>query len=147
MPQNDTYIWLLPTKPSTLLPITGDIKKTAGLWVRRILENPQKSLGKYAGVITEVLSFDEILKAWSHGTGKPAVVVECTDSSFNDLWGVSAEEFKLQLKFHELVPDMIGAFNNKGGNGVYVSGEELGITAEDIGDLTQLFETLKGNWD
>lgn len=47
-------------------------------------------------------------------------MVECSDSSFNALWGPSAEDFKLQLMFHELVPDMIGAFNEKGDNGLLI---------------------------
>ena len=109
-----------------------------GLWVRQILANPTKSLGKYANVAPEILSFGDILKVWSEVTGRQGVYVECSVEDFEKLWGVLGNELASQLKFGELVTDW-----NAGMKSGFVGPEELGI-AEAVG-LKQALEALKDN--
>jgi hypothetical protein len=108
-----------------------------GLWVRQILANPTKSLGKYANVKTEILSLEDILKVWSEVTGKQGVYVECSQEDYEKIWGVLGSEMASQLKFGEVVTDW-----NIGTKGGFVGPDELGI--EGAVGLKGALEALKG---
>lgn len=96
---------------------------TPGIWVRQILAHPEKPLGKYASVTSEVATFEQILKSWSKVTGKPAVFVGCSVEHYGDIWGVGGIEFAQQLKFGEQVPDWTAYLGGK-----FVCKEDIGIT-------------------
>lgn len=126
----------MPTPGSALIPVAGDMNINPGLWVKHILANPQKSLGKYAHVYTEVISFEDILKVWSEVTGKQVVYVECSEKDYVKIWGVLGEELVAQLKFGETVKDW-----NTGAKTGFVTAEELGI--KDAIGLKAAFENLR----
>ncbi|GME52724.1 hypothetical protein VE03_03405 [Neofusicoccum parvum] len=126
VPGSGKYIWTLPTKPSAKIPSTGDISVTPGIWVRQILANPQKSLGKYAGVATEVSTYEKMLQDWSEVTGKPAIFVEVSPETFEKLWGIPGREIAQQFQFGEHIDDW---YANTEGR--FVTQEELGIKPEE----------------
>jgi hypothetical protein len=109
---------------------------STGIWVRQILANPSKTLGKYAHVATEDLTFGEMLEIWNSVTGKKAAIVECSVEDFEHVWGIAGTEIAQQLKYGETVEDW-----DAGAEGGVVSMKELGIT-EDIGFKKSL-ESLK----
>ncbi|KAH8799699.1 hypothetical protein F5884DRAFT_868671 [Xylogone sp. PMI_703] len=143
IPLSGAYVWLLPTNSSTIVPIAGDINITAGLWVSRILANPQKTRGKYTSVVTEFISVGNLIKEWGQGTGKRVVLAECSEQDFETAWGVAGNEMRLQFKFHEIEADLTRGVKEQGS---YVSAEELGINVKELGGVSEVFKTLKENW-
>jgi len=130
------FIQILPSPGSALVPLAGDMKVNPGLWVRQIIAHPEKSLGKYANVMTEIMSFEDIVKVWSEVTGKQGVYVECSFKDFEKMWGVPGNEMASQFEFGVNVTDW-----NAAAKGAFVGPEELGIT-EAIG-LKGALEALK----
>jgi uncharacterized protein YbjT (DUF2867 family) len=118
----------LPTYADALVPTAGDLSVTPGIWVRQILANASKTLGKYAMVAPEVLTFGEILKIWTEVSGKECLLIEISKESFGELWGVSGAEFAAQLHFGEVVSDWTAHLGDD-----FVSKEQLGITDQNIG--------------
>lgn len=127
---------MLPSSISATIPTSGDMTVSTGIWVRQIIANPSKSLGKYADVCTEILTLGEILEIWSSVTGKPGVYVECSLEDFEKMWGLPGREMAQQFKFGESVREWHADVG-----GEFISMEELGIT-EDIG-FKKALEGLK----
>ncbi|KAB2580290.1 putative sugar transporter protein [Lasiodiplodia theobromae] len=140
VPGSGKYVLALPTKPSATIPITGDVSVTVGLWVRQVLANPGKTLGKYASVHTEVISFEKMARDWSEVTGKPAVFAEISVEGYEQLWGVAGREIADQLKFGEHVSDWHAHLGD-----LYVSKEELGISPEEAKGFKYALEQLKAH--
>lgn len=113
---------------------------TVGVWVRQVLANPQKSIGKYATVATEVLTFEQMLAAWSEVTGKPAVFVETSVEEYERIWGIPGREIAMQLKFGEQIDDWYEAYRGKGG---VLTQEELGIKPEEVSGFKYALEQVK----
>ncbi|KAL7946841.1 hypothetical protein V8C42DRAFT_343757 [Trichoderma barbatum] len=103
--------------------------------------------GRFSGLVKSAAYEARAIQGWEASSLGGMFRVEYSERSFSALWGPSIEEFQQQFKLHERVPDMIGTFNEKGDNGVYVTAEELGITAEDTGELSDVYKALKDNWD
>lgn len=111
---------------------------TPGIWTSAILSQPEKTLGRYASVAPEFKSFAEYLAIWSEVTGKRASFVQCSVEDFVKIWGPPGEEYALQLRWEEEVPDWTEAIKEN-----FVGMEELGISAEGIGHRAAL-ERIKG---
>ena len=130
-------------RPGTMLPIAVDSTQTPGLWVRRILENPSKSLGKYASVTTQVISFYDLFRAWCKGTGIRDMFAECSAQDFEGKWGVVGNKMSLQFQYHGLVLDTIADFKNAD---LFVIREELETTPVDFDETSVIFQKMKGKW-
>lgn len=106
--------------------LTGDINVTPGIWVRQILANPEKSLGKYAAVFTEVKTFQEMMDDWMAVTGKRGVIVPVSNEVCIELWGPFGLDVARQLRFGEIHPDWTISVKDR-----FVGPEELGIKLEE----------------
>jgi hypothetical protein len=109
-----------------------------GIWVRAILERPEKSLGKYTTVATDLLSFGKMLEIWGEVMGKRTAYLECTPESWANAFGEAGVELAAQFQWGEaleewgkLVPDE-----------EYVNKEELGI-GDEVPGFTKAIEALK----
>ncbi|KAI9666986.1 MAG: hypothetical protein M1831_001491 [Alyxoria varia] len=122
------YIWPLPTPPSAPMPVSGDMNINPGLVARAAIQQPQKTLGKYVDVTTEVMPLGDILKVWSQVTGKEAAFVETTYAGYESMWGPAGAEFADQLKFGETVTDWHAHIAKD-----FVSCEELGVEGQMVG--------------
>lgn len=127
---------MLPTPHDATIPVTGDMTITPGIWVRQILAYPEKSKRRYALVATEVLTFGEILKAWSEVTGRPSTYIHIGGKEFEEIWGVPGKELLDQLSFGEVAPDWPASSNT-------LSAEELGVTVDGTFGHRKAFESLK----
>ncbi|ORY04863.1 hypothetical protein BCR34DRAFT_591066 [Clohesyomyces aquaticus] len=132
------WVQMLPTPADALIPVSGDMNVTPGVWVRQILANPELSKGKYTMVAPEVLSFAEMLKIWSEVTGRPAVYVECSFEAYEELWGIGGKEIGVQFKYGEVVSDWTKTTSEG-----FVSMKELGITEEEAPGMKKALEGLK----
>ncbi|KAF2183958.1 NAD(P)-binding protein [Zopfia rhizophila CBS 207.26] len=131
------YIQLLPTPSTAKIPVSGDMTVTPGIWVRQILANPSKSLGKYADVAPEILTFGEMMEMWSEVTGRQGIFVECSQEDFEKIWGPAGNEMAMQFKFGELLDDWHEGYD-------FVGMEELEIKAEEVPGFRKAIEGLKG---
>ncbi|OJD31706.1 uncharacterized protein BKCO1_4500091 [Diplodia corticola] len=140
VPGSGKYVLALPTKPYATIPVTGHGSVTVGVWARQVLANPEKTLGKYVSVHTEVISFEQMVQAWSEVTGKPAVFAEITPEGYEQLWGIAGREMAAQMKFGELVTDWHAHLGKS-----LVSKEELGISPEEAKGFKYAMEQLKAH--
>jgi len=134
---SDVYVQKLPTPGSAVIPVTGDMERNPGIWVRAILEKGSLTRGKYAQVSTETLSFEEMLRVWGEITGKKVEYHHITREEFSDMYkskgmAIACDEMTDQLEFGE----HFAANWEKGVE--MVSAKELGIENEVIGSRKTL---------
>ena len=130
-----TYIWMLPVSRKTVIPSAGDVKVNTGLFTKAILEQPDKTLGKYVSVVADTLTNEELLDYWSAATGKRAAFLQVNGDDWIKAFGVLAEELYPNLKAFEDNPRW--AFDNNP-----LSGKDLGIE-EDLVGTKACFERIK----
>ncbi|KAH6613140.1 hypothetical protein C7974DRAFT_418228 [Boeremia exigua] len=135
-----TYTWMVPTSPSTLYPMSGDMTKDPGVWARQILANPKLTHGKYAAVCTEVMTLGEALSQWAEVSGKKGVYVEVKPDVIGNLYGLAGDEAVTGVLFGEAVPDWFAHVKEQG---LFVTKEELGISADEVCNFKQSLELLK----
>jgi hypothetical protein len=137
--QKGTYVQLMPTKPDSMIAVTGDMDTIPGQFAAAILRHPEKSKGKTIFVAAEFLSFGDMLKIWGEALGRRTVYVETTVESFTNLWGPAGEEMALQFKWGEEMD-----WSSDLGGGQFVTKEELGI--ENCVGFRSTIEKLKHFW-
>ncbi|KAF4449344.1 NAD(P)-binding [Fusarium albosuccineum] len=84
IPGAGVRVFMLPTPKTTGIGISGDMTVTPGIWVRQILANPTLTLGKYASVEIEYLTYAEMVKIWSKVAGKRVVYLEVTPEEYEE---------------------------------------------------------------
>jgi hypothetical protein len=85
------YVQLVGTSPSTLLPMLGDETKNPGVFVKAILDQPQKTLpGKYVAGFVENWTMDENVSAFGSAHGVQARCLQIQKDAYAELypgWG------------------------------------------------------------
>ena len=132
------FIWLQPVRPTTTLPMAGDMNINPGVVVRQILAHPEKSKGRYATVWSEIISMQELLDIWSTVTGKEAVYVQVPADTFATMWGAGGRELAEMFKFCEAVSDWTEHRRTE-----LLSVEVLGIEKGELIGMQQSLESLK----
>lgn len=99
------WIWMQPSRPDALLPISGDVSVNLGVFAVAALQHPEKTHGKYIDVRTDLLSFTDVLKVWSEVTGKSAEYVPIPPGTFSKLWGTVGVEMSMQYESGEMWGD------------------------------------------
>jgi hypothetical protein len=123
------------------LPISGHTAINTGLAVEAIVSQPSLTRrGKYVPLVTEYLSFEEVLKVWEKVTGRAAVYCEASDDVAEALWNVYGAELASQFRFSEQFPD----WNSVKPKNEVVTLEQLGIRDKVIG-LEGTLESLKSS--
>lgn len=130
-----TYVWMTPVSRGTVIPSAGDTSVNVGVFTKAILEQPEKTLGKYAAVVTDTPTHDEMLDYWMAATGKKAAFLEVNGNDWCKAFGEPGEELYLNLKAFEENPRW--AFDNNA-----LSGKDLGIEKDLVGTKACL-ERLK----
>ncbi|KAI1379333.1 hypothetical protein F4677DRAFT_464711 [Hypoxylon crocopeplum] len=83
----DRYIQLFPGSPSVPLTLVGDARTNIGLFVREILEQPQKTLpGKFVLAATDEMTMAELVSLWASVHGKKADCVQVDRKMYYDMW-------------------------------------------------------------
>lgn len=130
-----TYIWLTPVSRKAVIPSAGDTTVNVGVFTKAILEQPEKTLGRYAAVVADTPTHEELLGYWSEVTGKHAAFLEANGEDWVKAFGTFGEELYLNLKVFEENPQW--AFDNSP-----LSGKDLGIESQLVGTKAT-FERLK----
>jgi hypothetical protein len=130
-----TYFWWAPVSRSAVIPSAGDTSINVGVFVKAILAQPGKTLGKYAVVVTDTPTHEEMLELWMAATGKKAAFLQVDAGDWCKAFGEPGEELYLNLKAFEENPRW--AFDNDP-----LNGKDLGIERELVGTKA-CFESLK----
>ncbi|KAH7205147.1 uncharacterized protein BKA55DRAFT_744709 [Fusarium redolens] len=104
-PSIEKHAWLLSSKETALLPVAGDSRINTGVVVRAVLEQPEKTHGKFIPIITEYVPISRALEAWEKTTSRSAIYGEVSDESFAKTFGAFGTEMADQLRFSEEFPD------------------------------------------
>lgn len=126
---------MTPVSRGTVIPSAGDTSVNVGVFAKAILEQPDKTLGKYAAVVVDTPTHDEVLTYWTAATGKGAAFLQVDGSDWCKAFGEPGEELYLNLKAFEENPKW--AFDNDP-----LSGKDLGIEKDLVGTKACL-EKLK----
>jgi hypothetical protein len=141
LPQSGKYVWMQPSKPDAILPVSGDVGTNLGVFTVAALKHPEKTRGKYGDVRSDLLTFPDILKTWSAVTGMEAEYVPISPESFNRICGPAGVEMSMQYQSGELWGDW-----ERIKPGEVVPPSEIGITNDQLvglkGDLTKLKDKL-----
>ncbi|MBE3046154.1 NmrA family NAD(P)-binding protein [Candidatus Bathyarchaeota archaeon] len=137
-PLSGKYIWLQPSIGSAKLPIAGQTSANVGIAVEAIVSNPELTKGKYVPLVTDYLSFEEVIKEWSAVTGKDGVYSEVSDAVVESIWGIFGTELASQFRWSEKYPDWAACKPED----EVVSLEKLGIREKVVG-LKAALEAMK----
>ncbi|KAL6231872.1 hypothetical protein BDW75DRAFT_233252 [Aspergillus navahoensis] len=118
------YVTFLSVDPATKIPLLGDERVNVGLFVRTILEKPDKTLpGKIVSGVLEQRPFGDIVEAFGKVKGVQARFVRIDREAYRALWPVWGDVLDIS---HTYLEDAGGrAFTAR-------EGEEV-LTKEDIG--------------
>jgi hypothetical protein len=130
------WIQVLPTSPDAVIPVSGDINITPGVWTRQIIAKPELTKTKYVDIGPETLSFGEMLKLYGEVTGRQTAFVQSSVDDYVNVWGIPGKEMADQLVFGE-------QFKEGWGSATSISKEDLGIKDDEWPGFKQTLETYK----
>ncbi|KAF2443614.1 NAD(P)-binding protein [Karstenula rhodostoma CBS 690.94] len=130
------WVQILPTSPKAVIPVSGDINVTPGLWTRQIITNPELTKGQYVDIAPETLSFGEMLKIYGEVTGRQTAFIQTSVEDFTGVWGAPGKELADQFVFGEQFTDGWGSAST-------LSKEDLGIKDDEWPGFRQTLESFK----
>ena len=130
------YVQIMPTPPTAVIPVSGDIAITPGLWTRQIISKPDLTKGKFVDIAPEVLSFGEMLKIYGEVTGRQTAYLQVSVEDYTSVWGPPGKELADQFVFGEQFAEGWGSVGA-------VSKEDLGIKDDEWPGFRQTLESLK----
>lgn len=117
------YIQVQPTPASVQFPLIGDATINIGLFVRAIIEQPNKTLGgKFVNGITDIMTAGELLATWASVRGVEAEYVQIDKATYYSLWPQWGKAMNEMHEYLEWAKDC--SFSNED---VILSAEDLGI--------------------
>ncbi|KAL4972221.1 hypothetical protein BDW66DRAFT_163035 [Aspergillus desertorum] len=120
-----TYVTFLGVDPATKVPLLGHEKANVGLFVRAILEKPEKTLpGKTVSATLEQRSFGDIVEAFGKAKGVQARCVRIDREVYRALWPLWGDVLDISHAYFESAGGR--AFTAKEGDGVLTK-EDLGV--------------------
>ncbi|KAL3433339.1 hypothetical protein BDV09DRAFT_186715 [Aspergillus tetrazonus] len=117
------YVTFLGVDPATKIPLLGDEKVNAGLFVKAILGQPEKTLpGKTVSAVLEQRSIGDVVEAFGKAKGVQARCVKIDREVYRVLWPVWGN-----------VLDISHAYFEDAGGRAFSAKEEEVLTKEDLG--------------
>jgi hypothetical protein len=132
------YVTFLGVDPATKVPLLGDEKVNVGLFVKAILEQPEKTLpGKTVSAVLEQRSIGDVVEAFGKAKGVQARCVKIDREVYRALWPVWGNVLDIS---HAYLEDADGrAFSAKEGEDVLVK-EHLGV--DGLAGIEEAFEKV-----
>ncbi|KAK5120686.1 hypothetical protein LTR85_006044 [Meristemomyces frigidus] len=119
----DTLYQLQATPASVPWELAGDASVNVGLFVKAILDQPQKTLpGKFVLAASETMTAGEVVEAWAAAQGKKGLLLQVTKETYYKLWSVGAETMDLSHSYIELTRERS-----------FAGEDEAVLTKEDLG--------------
>ncbi|EHK22024.1 uncharacterized protein TRIVIDRAFT_70979 [Trichoderma virens Gv29-8] len=109
---------------SVKFPLVGDATVNVGLFVRAIIQQPDKTLGgKFVHGVTDVMTAEEILSTWALVHGFEAEYVQVAKETYYSLWPQWGKAMDRMHEYLEWAED-----RSFSGEDVILSKEDLGVT-------------------
>ncbi|KAM5343837.1 hypothetical protein ACJ41O_012374 [Fusarium nematophilum] len=119
---SNKYIQLLASPSSAPLTLIGDARVNVGLFVRAILDQPEKTLpSRFVLGATDEMTIGELLSLWASVKGKEAEYVMAEKKTYYQLWPMWAEVMDAAHMYWDLVKERS------------YSGEDAVLTRHDLG--------------
>ncbi|CBF87461.1 hypothetical protein AN9354.2 [Aspergillus nidulans FGSC A4] len=117
------YVTFLGVDPATKVPLLGDEKVNSGLFVKAILDQPEKTLsGKTVSAVLEQRSIGDVVEAFGKAKGVQARCVKIDREVYRVLWPVWGD-----------VLDISHAYLEDAGGKAFSAKDEEVLTKEDLG--------------
>ncbi|KAK2598784.1 hypothetical protein N8I77_012171 [Diaporthe amygdali] len=101
------YIQLVGLPPSVKIPLLGDERTNAGLFVRAILERPDLTLpAKAVAGLDELLSLAEVAQAYGAAQGIEVRCVQIPKEDYRELWPAWGDLMDVSHSYYEVMGDM-----------------------------------------
>ncbi|KAK8140061.1 nitrogen metabolic regulation nmr [Apiospora sp. TS-2023a] len=98
------HIQLLGVSPSTTIPSAGDEKTNVGLFVRAILDHPEKTLpAKTAAGVVEQVTYSEVAQVYGAAQGIQVRCVQIPKDDYRELWPVWGELMDITNSYFEVM--------------------------------------------
>jgi hypothetical protein len=121
IPSAGKYIQIQSTPPTVSIKTIGDARANVGVFVRAIIEQPEKTRGgKTVLAYAEETTMGEMLQTWAKSQGKVAQYVQVDEATFHAIWPMWAEEMGVMMQFWDWAGEKSW------------SGEEVILTKEDL---------------
>lgn len=119
---SNSYIELLGVSPSTIMPLAGDEKTNVGLFVRAILNRPEKVLPAktVAGFVGQE-TYVEVMQSYGAAQGIKVRCVQIPKDDYRELWPVWGELMDTTNSYFELM-----------GSKAFSSVDDVVLTKEDL---------------
>ncbi|KAL2843303.1 hypothetical protein BJY01DRAFT_197039 [Aspergillus pseudoustus] len=141
-----SYVQFLSIPPTTPIPLLGDEKTNAGLFVKSILEQPHLTLGgKIVATPIEYRTIAEVVATFSKNQGIQTKCLQLKKEDYAALWPVWGEVFDKSHRYFEVMGTR--AFTGvPGQEGDVLTKEDLGVTG--LVGVDDAFERLeKLEWE
>ncbi|RAH79474.1 NAD(P)-binding protein [Aspergillus japonicus CBS 114.51] len=135
---DDGFLMLTNIDPATRVPVAGDERVNVGLFVRAILETPDRTLpGRVVAAITEYRALRDVVGAFGRATGVKVRCVQVGREDYRALWPGLAELMDVSHYYFQVTD---------GRSFTVVGREEEVLGAEDLGveGLVGLEEAFAG---
>ncbi|CAH0048105.1 unnamed protein product [Clonostachys solani] len=117
------YVQLVGASPSTLLPLMGDERTNVGLFVKAILDQPQKTLpGKIVRGLVEQMSIGELVATFAQVHKIRAHVLQISEEDYAKVYPIWGELLNINH-----------GYMNQMGSRAFTSPEEQVVTKDDLG--------------
>ncbi|KAE8327687.1 hypothetical protein BDV39DRAFT_204706 [Aspergillus sergii] len=138
IPGAGQYVQLLCTPGDTPILGLGHARTNIGLFVKAILEQPEKTAGgKNVSAFTEQTTPEKLLQSWAIVNGRKAVYVEVNLETFTALWtNAGVDMFAKMMEFHRYMDK-----NPCAGSENILTKGDLGV--EGLLSVEESFEVLK----
>ena len=100
---SEIFIQISSTPETVPVKVAGDVTVNVGLFVKSILEQRSKSIGKTVVVSTEGMTTGEILATWGKINGKQVRYVVTDEATYFTLFPVFGELMHKSYKYFEMV--------------------------------------------
>ncbi|OGM48457.1 hypothetical protein ABOM_003417 [Aspergillus bombycis] len=138
IPGAGQYVQLLCTPGDTPILGLGHARTNVGLFVKAILEHPEKTtLGKTVSAFTEQTTPEKLLQSWAKVNGKKALYVEVNIKTFSTLWtNAGVDVIAKMMDFHRYMDR-----NPWAGSKDILTKDDLGV--EGLLSIEESFAALK----
>jgi hypothetical protein len=137
IPTAGKYIQIQDTSPDVPLKTIGDAEANIGVFVKAIIAQPNKTLGKIVLAHVEDTTVGDMLQTWAMAQGKTAQYVQVDEKTFHAIWPMWAEEAGVMMQFWEWAREKSWSAEEE-----VLTKEDLNVDEKQLIGLEQAYASL-----
>jgi len=137
IPTAGKYIQIQDTPSDVPVKVVGDAEVNIGIFVKAIIDQPNKTLGKFVLAHVEDTTTGDMLQTWAKAQGKTAQYIQVDEKTFHAIWPMWAEEAGVMMQFWDWARE-----KSWDGEEVIVARDELNVDLKQLIGLEQAFASL-----